>query len=167
MSDFQEQEIVGLPNSKENIEPVSKAGIQSIQGENNKVENDWVDHGIIDVPVKDLPTPEGVSNTSDFNHHISWENAKSASEQLPDIQKEVNNGKSAEDFSKEDELAGLDNSHGKRKVYDLYYGNDPVAVEKIGDQYNIITGRHRIFAAQTLGLETIPARVMEKSASTK
>jgi len=31
-----------------------------------------------------------------------------------------------------------------------------------GDSYEIVNGRHRIYMARELGLETIPARVKEK-----
>lgn len=135
--------------------------IRSIQGDDAEGE-DWVDRGIMDVPVDDLPMPEDVSSPDDFNHHISWEDAKSATERLPGIQAEIREGKTADDFSAEDQQKGLDNTHGKRGVYDLYYGSDPVSVEKDGDQYNILSGRHRVYAAKAVGLESIPARVMEK-----
>ena len=70
----------------ENIEPPgdappSPAAIRSMQG-GDADGSDWVDRGIVDVPVKDLPMPEGVSGPEDFNHHISWEDAKSAAERL-------------------------------------------------------------------------------------
>lgn len=140
--------------------PNSPAMIQSMQGDAG--ESDWVDRGVIDVPVKDLPMPEGVSSPDDFNHHISWEDAKSAAERLPGIQADVKAGKTADDFSAEDQLNGLDYAHGKRGVYDLFYGSDPVRVEKVGDNYDIISGRHRVYAAKAAGLDSIPARVMEK-----
>lgn len=135
--------------------------IQSMQG-GDAGESDWVDRGVIDVPVKDLPIPEGVSSPDDFNHHISWEDAKSAAERLPGIQADLKAGKTADDFSAEDQQNGLDYAQGKRGVYDLFYGSDPVRVEKVGDNYDIISGRHRVYAAKAAGLESIPASVMEK-----
>jgi hypothetical protein len=129
-----------------------------------KTPNDWKDLGIVDVPVADLPSPDGVSSPDDFNHHISWEDAKSATEQLPQLQKEVSAGKIGDDFTVEDEAAGLDYQNGRRRLYDLYYSPyDPVQVDKMGNQYFINSGRHRIFAAKELGLNTIPARVKEKN----
>lgn len=140
---------------------LNKEGVKSIQGVES-TKSEWVDRGIIDVPVADLPIPEGVSNTSDFNHHITWEDARTATSQLPDIQAEVKGGKTDEDFSKDDEKDGQSWQTGKRRIYDLFYGNDPVVLDKDGDQYTIVSGRHRIFAAKELGLETIPAKVTEK-----
>jgi hypothetical protein len=121
------------------------------------------DLGIVDVPVADLPAPEDVNGPEDFNHHISWEDARSAAEQLPQIQKEMAEGKTADDFADEDAAAGLDWKEGKRRVYDLFYcETDPVRLDKVGDSYSILAGRHRIYAAKTVGLETIPAHVVEK-----
>ena len=145
----------------EQKERLSANGIASAQGEIEK-KSDWVDHGIIDVPVTDLPDPENVSSPEDFDHHISWEDAQKATKQLPEIQKEVNQGKTGDDFYDQDQAAGLDHSEGKKRIYDLYYGSDPVKLDKVGDQYDIVSGRHRIFAAKELGLDTIPAHVNEK-----
>lgn len=104
--------------------------------------SDWKDLGIVDVPVANLPDPDGVSSPDDFNHHISWEDAKSATERLPQIQQEVAAGKTRDDFTAEDEAAGLDWREGKRGVYDLYYSNtDPIQVDKDGEQYTINSGR--------------------------
>ncbi len=142
--------------------PCSPDMIRSMQGGDSTEGQDWVDRGVIDVPVADLPEPEGVSGPQDFDHHISWENARSAAERLPDIQAEMRAGKTADDFSADDQQNGLDYTHGKRGVYDLFYGNDPVAVDKNDAGYSINSGRHRIYAAKAVGLESIPARVMEK-----
>lgn len=136
-------------------------GIKAMQGE-SETRSEWKDHGIVDVPVADLPDPDGVSSPQDFDHHISWEDAQSATKQLPDIQKQIAEGKSADDFSAEDQAAGLEYSQGKRRLYDLYYGSDPVTLDKDGSEYDIVSGRHRIFSAKELGLETIPAHVREK-----
>lgn len=136
-------------------------GIDSIRGESVS-RQEWVDHGIIDVPVADLPMPEDVDSQDDFNHHISWDDAKSATERLPQIQQEVKNGKGRDDFHLEDQQQGLDYSQGNERIFDLYYGSDPVVLDKIGEKYDIVSGRHRVYAAKALGLESIPARVKEK-----
>lgn len=135
--------------------------ISSIQGDDVE-KQEWVDHGVIDVNVKDLPMPENVNSKEDFNHHINWNDAESATKEMPQIQNEVKEGKTREDFQKYDQQNGLGYTQGKERVYDLYYGSDPITLDKVGDQYTIISGRHRIFAAKELGIETIPARVKEK-----
>lgn len=142
----------------ESLKPES---IKAIQGEIPALAG-WKDHGIVDVPVKDLPWPEDVTSPNDFDHHITWDDAKSATLQLPEIQKEVKAGKTRDDFSAEDQAAGKDDTNGKRRIYDLFYGSDPIRLSKDGDRYDIVNGHHRVFAAKELGLETIPARVIEK-----
>jgi hypothetical protein len=142
-------------------ETLSKEGQQALRGEINESDG-WIDHGIIDVPVANLPAPEGVSNPADFDHHIQWEDAESATKRLPELQKEVKSGKTGDDFASEDLASGKDYAQGKRRIYDLYYGSDPVVLDKAGEKYDIVSGRHRIFAAKELGLDTIPARVREK-----
>lgn len=142
---------------------LGQEGVQAMQGESDGT-SDWQDHGIIDVPVADLPTPENVSSPDDFDHHISWDDAAQRTHELPQLQEEVNGGKTGEDYSKEDEIAGLDYENGSRKLYDLYYGDDPVVLNKVGSDYDITSGRHRIFAAQHEGIDSIPARVKEKMA---
>jgi hypothetical protein len=152
-------------------EPIGLVGKHSIQGEyssttdTQQLKDVWEDKGVIDVPVADLPDPEGVESPQDFDHHITWEDAQSATKQLPEIQDLVKNGKTGDDFSTEDQAAGLDYAHGKRRVYDLYYGSNPVRLDKDGDHYDIVSGRHRIYAAKELGLSTVPARVKEKRIS--
>jgi len=133
---------------------VSPKGIEAIKGDQASPAegtSEWVDHGIIDVSVQDLPMPDGVNGPEDFDHHISWEDAEAATEKLPEIQKAVAEGKGADDFSGDD-----------RRIYDLYYGSDPVYLNKDGQNYDIVSGRHRIYAAKHLGLSTLPAHVKEK-----
>jgi hypothetical protein len=160
-----------VPTAKE-TKDLGPAGMRSMQGggdvpgaptDTQQPKDVWEDKGIIDVPVTDLPDPEGVESPQDFDHHIAWEDAQSATKQLPGVQEAVKNGKSGDDFSAEDQAAGLDYAHGKRRVYDLYYGSDPVRLDKDGDHYDIVSGRHRIYAAKAGGLSTIPAWVKEKA----
>ena len=161
----EENEIKDVPpevqTPKDSEAGLTPKGVAAMQGD-TKAERDWVDRGIVDVPVADLPAPEGVSSPVDFDHHIAWEDAQSATKQLPEIQKAVKEGKNGDDFYQEDQAANLDYGHGSLRTYDLFYGSDAVKLDKVGDQYTIVSGRHRIFAAKDAGLETIPARVSEK-----
>lgn len=149
-----------LPEST--TESLSSRGMRAMHGESSESRHEWKDHGIVDVPVSDLPMPEHVSGPADFDHHISYQDALAATRQLPEIQKQLSAGKTGDDFSAADQAAGRDYAHGQRRIYDLYYGSDPVVLDKIGDKYDIVSGRHRIFAAKELGSRTIPARLREK-----
>lgn len=143
-------------------ERLSSGGIARMQGKVSDAGREWKDLGIIDVPVANLPKPDGADGPQDFDHHISYPDAIAASRQLPDLQEQVRAGKTGDDFWADDQAAGLDYAHGRQRLYDLYYGSDPVRLDKVGDQYDIVSGRHRIFAAKELGLATIPAHVREK-----
>jgi hypothetical protein len=106
------------------MENLTTRGIAAAQGEVER-KSDRVDRRIVNVPVVKLPDPENVSSHEDFDHHISWEDAQTATKQLPEIQKEVNQRKTGDDFYDEDQAAGLDHSKGKKRIYDLYYGSAP------------------------------------------
>lgn len=143
--------------------PASELWVQNMQGKlPAESTSDWVDHGIIDVPVVNLPKPEDIAGPQDFDHHITWEDAKNTTAELPKLQSEVQAGKTRDDFHEEDCRRGLDYEHGRERLFDLFYGSDPIVLDKVGDNYTIVSGRHRIFAAKEAKLDTIPARVREK-----
>lgn len=122
----------------------------------------WEDRGIIDVPVADLPQPEGVNGPQDFDHHITYPDAVAASRQMQAMKPQIDGGYKSDDFAALDKKNGLDYANGQQRVYDLFYGSDPVSVTKDGNKYDIDSGRHRIFIAKEAGYDTIPARVREK-----
>ena len=51
---------------------------------------------------------------------------------------------------------------GYADVYHTYYdGNELIALESKGDgTYDVINGRHRIYACRVAGLKTVPARIV-------
>jgi hypothetical protein len=74
----------------------------------------------------------------------------------------VRNRANAEDFDELDRQNGVDYEHGIRRIYDAFYGNDPIRLEKIGNTYKVVGGYHRLHVAKELGLTEIPASVVEK-----
>ena len=79
------------------------------------------------------------------------------------VRPKVQQGATAEDFSRMDEELGLDYAHGYRRVYDAFYGpNECIVVERVGDTYQVINGRHRLLLAREMGIESLPARVLGK-----
>lgn len=168
-SDVKEQDVpASSPEQTASPEPASKelgdAGIASMQGNEvaTEAKYEWKDQGMQDVPVSDLPDPDDIAGPEDFNHHITYEDAIRAAKEYQQMQPLIQQGYTGDDFSAEDAVNRLDYEHGRRRIYDLYYGNDPIRVDKDGDHYDIISGRHRVFAAKEVGLETVPARVVEK-----
>ena len=168
-ADYREGDVPASPPEQiESPEPASKGlgktGQSAIRGDDSVSESryEWKDQGMQNVPVKDLPNPEGVTRSEDFDHHISYEDAIQATKQYQEMQPEIARGTTGEDFSARDQANGLDYEHGQRRVYDLFHGSDPIRLDKNGDHYDIVSGRHRIFAAKEVGLEKVPAHVIEK-----
>jgi flagellar biosynthesis regulator FlaF len=136
----------------------------------NKQDMMWQEKGIQNVPVKYLihcldGERSHVKSKEDFDK-VSYDYEdmvegfrKLNSVVLPGVQE----GASGDDFSQMDAQQGLDNEHGYRRIYDVFYGQDAIHVNKLGENcYDIDNGYHRIFVARDMGLETIPAKVAER-----
>ena len=128
----------------------------------------WEEKGIQNVPVKHLlPHLNGekchVKSKEDFTR-VSYEDMvegfrKLQSVVLPGVQE----GATEDEFSEMDAQRGLDYEHGYRRIYDAFYGQDAIHVNKLGeDCYSIDNGYHRLFVAREIGLENIPAKVAER-----
>jgi hypothetical protein len=72
----------------------------------------------------------------------------------------VRQGAGGDYFSQLDAERGLDYPHGFRRIYDAFYGNDAIRLERVGDTYQVMNGYHRLFVAKELRLESVPARVI-------
>lgn len=153
--------------------PLSPAGMKAMQGVptlgapsppgDPPPPGDWVDRGIVDVPVADLPEPEGVDDADDFKK-VSPEEMQVGLTRLQEMKPVIDSGEGANtDYWREfDRQRGLAYPDGYQKVYESFYGHDAIRLNKDGDQYDIINGRHRIFMAKQMGIGTVPARVIEK-----
>ncbi len=118
---------------------------------------------IIEVPVADLPTPERVQGPQDFNHHITYADAKLHTQQLNEVVLPwVHAGAVGDDFKALDQALGHVNesgatANGYYETYRLFYGNAPIVVGSTPDGgLDITGGRHRIYMAKELGLTTLP-----------
>lgn len=47
------------------------------------------------------------------------------------------------------------------RIYDAFYGSVCIRLNKTDQGYTVINGYHRLFVAKELGLETVPAQVVE------
>jgi hypothetical protein len=117
---------------------------------------------IQDVPVADLPDPEGISGPEDFTKYSS-DTLESGIQKLQEMKPTIDNGtgNSSDYWNNYDQVHGLDVPNGYRIVYDSYYGGDHIRVEKSGDTYNIVNGRHRIWLAKQMGIESLPMEAVE------
>lgn len=121
----------------------------------------WLARGIQDVPLGQIVLDDSfVRSAADF-HKVSYEVMVVWPRLLEEvIRPAVWQGADGDDFTALDARAGLDYEHGHRRVYDAFYGGDPVRLEWTGDGYRVVDGYHRLFVARELGLATIPASVV-------
>ncbi len=117
---------------------------------------------IQDVSIAELPEPEGISGSEDFTKYSS-ETLQSGIEKLQEMKPVIDNGtgNSSDYWYNYDQAHGLDVPNGYQIVYDSYYGDDHIRVEKDGDNCDIINGRHRIWLAQQMGVESLPMEVVD------
>jgi hypothetical protein len=117
---------------------------------------------IEDVSVANLPTPEGISGPEDFKKY-ELDTLRSGIEKLQEMKPAIDNGtgNSSDYWYEYDQAHELGVPDGYKIVYDSYYGNDHIRVEKSGDSYDIINGRHRIWLAKQMGIESLPMEVVE------
>jgi|GEM_PF-3928445 len=128
---------------------------------------DWVNTGIHDVQVSELPEPEGITGESSFEH-LSKEEMRAGMERYQEMRTAIQSGEGASSdyWAEYDRQRGLSYHDGYQNVYDSFYGNDAIRVAKDEDQYvDIINGRHRISLAREMGIDTLPAVVYERRTS--
>lgn len=168
------QTAVSLPNRSENVS--STINLASDQSDKTWVEpsrqnvkasgqsgKTWVERGIQNVKVSDLPDPKDITSKEDF-HKVSLEDMQSGLERLPEMLPliESGEGNSRDYWATVDEQRGLSIANGYQRVYDAFYGeSNVIRLNRDGNQYSIINGRHRIWLAKRMGIETLPASIAE------
>jgi len=130
----------------------------------NESKDDWKDRNNQLINVNDLPNPEEIKNEDDFKK-VSLEDMKAGIHRWQEMRSTIDSGtgNSSEYWSGIDQKRGLDYSGGYQRVYDAFYGQDAIRVEKKGNTYDIINGRHRIWLAKQMGIDQIPVHLIEKA----
>lgn len=147
-----------------NIESTGKGGVKGVESvPGQDATSEWVDRGILDVPVADLPDPEGIEGSADF-HKLSAIEMKAGLDRLEEMKPAIASGKGAnsDHWAEHDREHGLDYEHGYQRVYEAFFGNDAIRLNKDGDRYDIVNGRHRVWLAKRMDINDLPARVMER-----
>jgi hypothetical protein len=123
----------------------------------------WIDRGIQNVCVADLPEPDGISGPDDFkkvSQAVMQAGILRLQEMLPMI--EGGEGKNSDYWAQIDQQRGLDYENGYQRIYEAFYGNSAIKLERIGNQYAIINGRHRLWLAKQMGIMSLPVQVVER-----
>lgn len=121
-------------------------------------------NGLRNVYVRDLPNPEGIQGPEDFKK-IPLKQMEAGLRRLEEMRSAIESGEGTnEDYwYARDQEQGLGPADGYQAAYRAFYGESAVTLDKVGDQYRITDGAHRIWAAKRMGVDILPARIFEHS----
>lgn len=72
-------------------------------------------------------------------------------------------GHSRDYFRALDRATGVAYADGLEKLFDVFHGSDPIRVVKMRDgSIDVLSGRHRLYAARTAGIDRIPVSLSEE-----
>lgn len=150
----------------EQMENIEKKGLSESQNSIHKHfrphEGEWVDKGIQEVSVSAIDTSDGyhVNGPADFKK-VSYTEMQRGFQMLEKKVKPTVAQSDNDDYSSRlYEPNGLRSEEGR--VYDAFYGDAPICLEKIGSRYKVVAGYHRLYVAKEQGIESVPASVIEK-----
>lgn len=123
----------------------------------------WVERGIHDVELRKLPDPDGIEGEKDFKK-VPMNDMEAGLRRFSEIKETLRKGKGRDkDYWVEiDRRKGLSYQEGYQRVYEAFFGRDPIRVTKDGEKYTIENGRHRVWLAKRMGIQNLPMSVVEK-----
>jgi hypothetical protein len=125
--------------------------------------NEWIDQGVKDIPIEKIDTRDTqVYESNDFQKVSKPQMIDGLTKLVHEIVPAIKEGANGDDFSELDKRLGIDYENGYRRIYDAFYGNDSIRLVKDGDTYEVVNGYHRIYVAKELGLDSLPALVLER-----
>ncbi len=127
---------------------------------------DWQELGIVDVALTQIDLGDSHVHGPDDFKKVPVDAMINGLQKLEStVRPAVEKGRDSDYFSDLDAQQGLDYQDGYRCVYDAFYGDEPIRLEQMNNRYQVVNGYHRLFAAQQLGLTTIPASVIAQQAT--
>lgn len=123
----------------------------------------WVGTWTNNFDLSNLPSPEDIEGASDFRK-VKFDEMKDGLSKLQEMKPIIEQGvgNSKDYWANIDNEKGLDYPNGYQRVYEAFYGNEPIRVIKNGNNYEITNGRHRIWSAKKLGIKTLPLMLVER-----
>ena len=125
----------------------------------------FAEKGIVAINVADIPDGEiGPLSVSDFRKYSYDEMLEGARRFDSDVRPAVEAGSGRDYFQQKDREAGSDYEHGLERLYDAYYGSEPIRVTRLkSGRMEVTNGRHRLFVAKQAGIPTVPASMAEEA----
>jgi len=151
-------------------EAVNTAAFSTTNSLNNLTTQDpsdisgqWTETRVHSFDISNLPLPEGIQGSSDFKK-VEFDEMQNGLKKLQEMKPVIEQGigDSRDYWADIDKKNGLDYPNGYQRVYEAFYGTEPIRIVKDGDQYDITNGRHRIWAAKQLGIKTLPLVLVER-----
>jgi len=123
----------------------------------------WVELGIRDVEVQKLSDVEGISDKNDFKK-VPMKDMKAGLRKYLKIRQvlDTGKGKSKDYWAEVDREKGLSYPDGYQRIYEAFYGREPIRITKDGNKYTVENGRHRLWLAQQMGIRVLPASIVER-----
>ncbi|GIK71670.1 MAG: hypothetical protein BroJett021_06580 [Chloroflexota bacterium] len=112
------------------------------------------------VPIDQIDLSDSpVHSAADF-HKVSRDEMIEGLTKLRLVQQWIEQGATDQMLRDFDAQHGLSGAQGYHNIYQVFYGDNAIALEQVGDGYRVINGYHRLAVAQELGWTMIPARVV-------
>jgi hypothetical protein len=122
----------------------------------------WAEAPVQSVEVSMLPEIDDIHGPEDFQK-VSVKEMEAGFEKLKEIMPmvELGAGTSSEFWRQKDQELGFVYENGYQKIYEVFYGSGAIKVAKYNNNYDIISGRHRIWLARKLGINTLPIKILD------
>lgn len=121
--------------------------------------------GFVSINVSDIPSDEiGSLSEGDFRKYSYAEMQEGARRFDLEVRPAVEAGAGRDFFKQKDREAASDYEHGLERLYDSYYGSEPIRVTRMkSGRMEVTNGRHRLFVAKQAGIATVPVSLVEEA----
>ena len=123
--------------------------------------------GVKDAHVKDvqlsaIDTSDREISAADYQKGYSPDDLKWAYHALHEVvMPGVAAGHGRDYFARRDAAEGRQGTRSYSDTFGGFFGDDAIRLERRGDKYVVTNGYHRIWIAKQMGLQSVPARVVE------
>ncbi|MBK6430614.1 ParB/RepB/Spo0J family partition protein [Candidatus Amarolinea dominans] len=118
---------------------------------------------IRDIPLNMIDLSDSpVRDEADY-HKVSKAEMVAGFAKLTQVRRWISQGATDQwlyDAAQEAREGGTTEAQSHYNIYRVFYGDNAIVLERVGDRYRVLNGYHRLAVAQELGWTTIPAKVI-------